>query len=132
MSDFAFHHCAISVPDLAAAIVWYHRMFGLEEQFRFTIAEIGAEVAMIGSGDIRVEIFALDKANPLPPDRRDPRRDIATHGTKHMALAVPDLDAALARLKTLGADIAAVPPPGPQKIAFIRDCAGNLIELVET
>ena len=131
MSEFTFHHCAVSVPDIEAAIDWYRTMFGLEALFRFDIADINAQVAMVGKGSLRVEIFEVENAHALPPERRDPRTDTATHGTKHMALAVSNLDESLARLKALGADVTSVPPPGIQKIAFIRDCAGNLIELVE-
>jgi methylmalonyl-CoA/ethylmalonyl-CoA epimerase len=117
---------------MAAAIGWYGRMFGFAEERRFTVPDAAAEVVLLRSGPMRLELFAVDNAAPLPPERRDPRADIATHGNKHVAFAVDDLDMALAMLRAHGGDIAFVGDHhAPQKIAFIRDPAGNLIELVE-
>jgi methylmalonyl-CoA/ethylmalonyl-CoA epimerase len=126
-----FHHFAISVPDMDAAIDWYGRMFGFAEEMRFTIPGADTDVVMLKSGAMRLEIFKVADAVPLPADRRDPRADIATHGNKHAAFAVADLAAVLAQFRALGGDIAFVGNEGPQKIAFVRDPVGNLIELVE-
>ena len=37
MMEFTFHHGGVSVPDLAAAVVWYRDMLGFEEERRFHI-----------------------------------------------------------------------------------------------
>lgn len=128
--QLAFHHGALSVPDLAEAIGWYGRVLGFAEEFRFTIP--GAEVVMLRRDDLRLELFRVEGAAPLPEGRSDPRADIATHGNKHVAFAVPNLQAALDELAEKAVAPAFVQMEGVQRIAFIRDCFGNLIELVES
>jgi len=125
------HHGAISVPDLDAAVAWYARVFGFELEARFYVAAIPAEVAMLRRARMRIELFAPENAVPLPPERRSPNSDILTHGNKHIAFAVPDVDAAAEYLRSLEVDIAWVRrfPWGAN--IFLRDVAGNLIELVE-
>lgn len=54
-----------------------------------------------------------------------------THGTKHLAFAVPDVDAFVADLKAKGADIAMHTRIHGEPMAFIRDNAGTLIEVVQ-
>lgn len=127
--DLAFHHGALSVPDLAAAIAWYGAAFGFAEEFRFTVP--GGEAVMLKRDDLRLELFCLAGAALLPAGRSEPRLDIATHGNKHLGFAVPNLSAALAELAANGIEPVFTSSDGPQNIAFLRDCAGNLVELVE-
>ena len=129
LPGLAFHHYALSVPDLGQAIAWYGRAFDFAEAFRFTIP--GADVAMLQRGALRLELFCVEGAAPLPEGRSDPQADVATHGNKHAGFAVPSLKAALAELALIGIEPVFTSSDGPQTIAFIRDCAGNLIELVE-
>jgi len=125
------HHGAISVPDLDAAIAWYARVFGFAVEARFHVAAIPAEVAMLRRADMRIEIFAAANAAPLPPERRFPDTDIRTLGTKHLAFAVPDIDAAAAFLRNQQVDIVWVKRFAWGANIFLRDMAGNLLELVE-
>jgi len=75
---------------------------------------------------------ALSVPEPLPASRRDVHEDLRTHGTKHMALGVPDVRSALASLKARGVEVAMVPLEVEGTAAcYIRDNSGNLIELVE-
>ncbi|MET3472569.1 methylmalonyl-CoA/ethylmalonyl-CoA epimerase [Novosphingobium sp. 1529] len=131
MADFAFHHAGVSVPDLDAAIDWYHRVLGFTLEKRFYIEAARSHTAMVRKGPLRFEIFEVEGAAPLPEDRRHPPRDVKTHGNKHAAFQVPDLDAFLAEMEQKGADIAFVVRESFGKGCFIRDCAGNLIEFVE-
>jgi len=68
----------------------------------------------------------------MPPERRDPDTDLATHGTKHMALQVSDVRAAFAFLTEHGVEVA-MPIFENEAMAggYIRDNSGILIELVE-
>jgi methylmalonyl-CoA/ethylmalonyl-CoA epimerase len=129
LSPLGFHHHAVSVPDLEQAIGWYGEVFGFAEEFRFGIP--GAEVVMLKRGDLRIELFCVADAATLPEGRSDPQGDVATHGNKHVAFAVPSLDQALKELAQKGVEPVFISSDGPQSIAFIRDCFGNLIELVE-
>jgi methylmalonyl-CoA/ethylmalonyl-CoA epimerase len=129
--EFSFHHGGVSVPDLDAALAWYHDVLGFELEKRFDIAAAQAKAAMIRKGPLRFELFEVAGAKPLPDERRHPPSDLRTHGTKHLAFRVESLDAFLADMQTKGADIAFVVRETFGSGCFIRDCAGNLIEFVE-
>ncbi|MFZ2997549.1 VOC family protein [Sphingobium sp.] len=131
MAQFAFHHGGVSVPSLDEAIDWYGRVLGFELEKRFYIEAAKSHTAMIRKGALRFEIFEVEGAAPLPEDRRHPPRDVQTHGNKHVAFRVGDLDAFLVEMADKQADIALVVREAFGKGCFIRDCAGNLIEFVE-
>ena len=78
--ELKFHHGGISVPDLEASIRWYHDTLGFEVEQRFEIPKAHARVAMIRRGSLRMELFEVEDAKPLPEDRRLPDRDLKTHG----------------------------------------------------
>ncbi|MFC7047567.1 VOC family protein [Emcibacter nanhaiensis] len=129
--DFTFHHGGVSVPDLDAAIDWYGRVLGFELERKFDIEAANARAAMIKRGPLRFELFEVEGANPLPEDRRHPPSDLKTHGNKHVAFKVDDMDEFLAIVEAKGADVAFVVREDFGKGCFLRDCAGNLIEFVE-
>ena len=131
MAEFSFHHGGVSVPSLADAIDWYGRVLGFAVEKRFLIAAAGADAAMIRKGPLRFELFEVPGAAPLPEDRRHPPADLRTHGNKHLAFQVADLELFLAEMAARQADIAFVVREEFGKGCFIRDCAGNLIEFVE-
>ena len=126
------HHCGISVPDLEASITWYRDMLGFSVEKRLTLDAIPAKIAFMKHGDFRIELFETKGAAPLPEDRRYPDQDIRTHGTKHIAFAVQDVHRVIDTLKQRGVDIAMdVNIVENKAMAFVRDNAGNLIEIVE-
>ena len=86
-----------------------------------------------GAG-LRVEL--TERAGSTPAQHHDPYAATATQTYTHLALQVPDLDAAFRRLTTEHA-APAVAKPGPgatsgMRYAYIHDPEGNLIELIET
>lgn len=131
MAEFTFHHGGVSVPSLDEAIEWYGRVLGFAVEKRFHIAAAGAEAAMIRKGSLRFELFEVQGAAPLPDDRRHPPSDLRTHGNKHCAFRVENLDAFLAEMEAKQVDVAFVVKEAFGKGCFIRDPAGNLIEFVE-
>ncbi|WP_188062740.1 VOC family protein [Sphingobium sp. KCTC 72723] len=131
MADFTFHHGGVSVPSLDAAIDWYGQVLGFEVERRFYIAAARCHAAMVRKGVLRFELFEVEGAAPLPDDRRHPPSDLQTHGNKHVAFRVDDLEAFLVEMKGKGAAIAFVVREAFGKGCFLRDCAGNLIEFVE-
>jgi len=131
MADFIFHHGGVSVPSLAQAIDWYRDVLGFEVERRFYIDAAKAHTAMVRKGPLRFEIFEVEGAAPLPAERRHPPADLQTHGNKHVAFRVEDLDAFLVEMEEKGADVAFVVREAHGKGCFLRDCAGNLIEFVE-
>jgi catechol 2,3-dioxygenase-like lactoylglutathione lyase family enzyme len=129
--EFSFHHGGVSVPNLAEAIAWYGHVLGFELERQFHIEAANANVAMVKRGPLRFEIFEVQGAAPLPDDRRHPPNDVKTHGNKHVAFRVADLEAFLLAVEAKGADVAFVVREKFGKGCFLRDCAGNLIEFVE-
>jgi methylmalonyl-CoA/ethylmalonyl-CoA epimerase len=126
------HHCALSVPDLEASIRWYLEMLGFAVEIRQEMSHIPLKGAFLKRGDFRIELFEMPGAAPLPPARRDVHEDLRTHGTKHMALQVPNAREALTFLVARGVQVAMQPLEIDGTVAcYIRDNSGNLIELVE-
>ena len=131
MADFTFHHGGVSVPDLDAAIEWYGRVLGFAVEKQFFIPPARAKAAMIRKGALRFELFEPEDGNPLPAGRSHPPSDIRTHGNKHVAFCVADIDVFIAEMGEKGVDVPFVVRESFGKGCFICDCAGNLIEFVE-
>ncbi len=131
MAEFTFHHGGVSVPSLDEAIDWYGRVLGFKVEKKFYIEAAKSHTAMVRKGPLRFEIFEVEGAAALPEDRRFPPRDLKTHGNKHVAFRVEDLEEFLTEMEAKQADIAFVVREAFGKGCFIRDCAGNLIEFVE-
>jgi len=136
------HHVSYSVPDIEAAIRFWRDVFGFELTARFDVAAIGGKGAFLASPALRIELWEVDGAAPVPEERKAPNSDLKTAGTKHLAFQVTDLPAALNRLAEAGIGVVAVqaaptepmrPYAGPVDkafSAFIRDPFGSLIELL--
>ena len=130
--DLKPHHLGVSVPDLEASVDWYCEKLGFTVAKRITLDAIPAKIAFLNHGDFNIELFEIPGASPLPDDRRYPDRDLRTNGTKHIALAVKDLNKVADTLKHRGVDFAKdVTEIDQTLMAFIRDNAGNLIELIQ-
>ena len=129
--NFSFHHGAISVPNLNETLDWYARVLGFEVERKFPIPAIPANVAIIRNGDLRMEVFEVPNAAELPDARRQPDSDNRTHGNKHVAFTISNVEAFSAELEKRGADIVWVKKLPHGANIFIRDNSGNLIEFVE-
>lgn len=121
----------MSVPNLQESIAWYTTMLDFQLESVVKLAHVPANVAMLRRGELRVELFEVPGAAPLPAERRVPDEDLRTHGNKHVAFAVRDIDVAVDELRRRGADIVFVKKFEFAAVAFIRDNAGNLIELLQ-
>jgi methylmalonyl-CoA/ethylmalonyl-CoA epimerase len=130
--DFWHHHVGVSVPDLEASVDWYRRVLGFVPVRRLRIESIPADVAILKHGAMHIELFQAAGAKPLPAERREPDLDVRTHGNKHIAFAVADVEPFAAELRRRGADVVWVKhfEHGGANI-FIRDNAGNLIEFLQ-
>lgn len=126
------HHLGISVPNLEASVAWYRDMLGFSLDTYSAVEAANAKIAFMKRGDFRIELFEVEDAAPLPDYRLYPDRDIATHGTKHIAFEVEDLRGLMDSLKGRGVDVAMDIFPMEDTIsAFIRDNSGVLIELLQ-
>ena len=127
--DFRVHHLGVSVPDLEASIKWYGEFFGFTVEKRMDVPPIHAKIAFLKRDDFRLELFEVEGAAALPEDRKDPDKDIMTHGWKHLSLEVADARKTLDNLKASGVEIAMETEFEGAPMGFVRDNAGNLIEI---
>lgn len=131
MAVKGIHHVGVAVEDVGGAIELYARLFGAELEGREVLAEQGVDAASLRVGDGRIELLA-----PLGPDTAV-GRFVASRGPgmHHLAFAVDDVGAELARLDADGAELVdREPRPGAfgTTVAFVHPHAtgGVLAELV--
>lgn len=124
-------HVGISVRNMEESIEWYKKNLDFEVVTDFYAPPLKARIVFIENNGFQIELFQYDDPKPLPEDRLLPNADIQTIGTKHGAWAVDDMDAYLARFAANGVDIAHKAEMQGDKVTFIRDCNGVLIELIQ-
>jgi methylmalonyl-CoA/ethylmalonyl-CoA epimerase len=131
MKAGAIHHVAIVVDDLDEAIGTYRRLFGAELELRARLESQRVEAAMLRVGEGRLELIA-----PLD-DESGVARFLAKRGPgmHHVALEVPDVNAALAELERAGATLIDAEPRrglGGHEVAFVHpeSAHGVLVEVV--
>jgi len=107
------HHVSVNVGDLAAAERFYVEGLGLDVLPR---PDFGFPGLWLEAGGQQIHLMRVD-AHEAPTGQ-------------HFALEVEDLDAVLAELARRGIEPHSVLDlPGAGRQAFLRDPAGNLIEL---
>lgn len=129
--ELKYHHVGVSVPDLEASIAWYRKVLGFDVEARSRLPPVPANVAFLRRGVLRIELFQPEDGKPMSDERRYPDADIRTHGNKHVAFAVRDVKTAAEELKARNADIVFVKHTEQASVLFIRDNAGNLIEMFQ-
>jgi methylmalonyl-CoA/ethylmalonyl-CoA epimerase len=125
-------HVGVAVEDIEAAIGLYEKSFEMELAHRETVESQGVEAVLLDVGDGHVELL-----RPLGPDtavgkflaRMGP-------GLHHVAYAVEDIDATLARLAAAGLELIdseARTGIRASRVAFLhpRSTGGVLTEIVE-
>ena len=128
-------HVGIAVRDVGAALDLYERVLGLETVRRVRSADMGVEVGFLGAGNTELELIeptGEDSALARFLERRGP-------GLHHVCLETDDLEAELARLESLGADLIDRSPRVPDvespysAYAWMHHRAldGLLVELVQ-
>ena len=125
-------HIGIATRSIEESLGFWRDALGLEVRHTETVEEQGVHVAMLPAGEPRVEL--LEPTGPDSPvakflEKRGP-------GIHHVAVRVPDIRAALARLKAGGARLIDEEPragAGGCLVAFVHPAAagGVLLELVE-
>ncbi|MFJ9033909.1 VOC family protein [Streptomyces sp. NPDC102274] len=136
MTTARFHHISLSVADLAAQEAWYADAFGLTQvEERLEMPEAGVRTVVLSdTAGLRVEF--VERPGSRPAAHTDPFTATAVQTFTHLALQVPDLDGAFARL-TRDCDAVPVSSPAPgisegMRYAYVADPEGNLLELIET
>jgi LAO/AO transport system kinase len=123
-------HLGIAVHALAPAVAFYQTL-GLSVTHRETVATEKVNVAILPAGDSRIEL--LEPTSPDSPiskfiEKRGP-------GLHHVALQVPDLAAAVERLRGAGARLLNEPRlgAGGHLYVFVHPAStgGVLLELIQ-
>ena len=117
LADIRFDHVTISVQDLERESEWYTRVLGFKETSR-------QEHPTFTMRNFRNANFRVDLVK-YPGSVRTPANPVyLQQGFVHLALTAPDLPAALAALKALGADV-----KGGGMVLELHDPEGNEIEI---
>jgi methylmalonyl-CoA/ethylmalonyl-CoA epimerase len=125
-------HLAVAVPDLDAALAFYRDALGLELQRVEDVPREGVRVAFLPIGEGHIEL--------VQPTRDDTGivKWMAKHGAgmHHVCIAVPDIEAVLARLAAHGCELINPQPVSRDdgtRYAFVhpRSTGGVLVELYE-
>jgi methylmalonyl-CoA/ethylmalonyl-CoA epimerase len=125
-------HIGVAVKSLAEAIKVYEDAIGLQVSGYDQVDEQGVRVAMLNIGESRIEL--LEPTGPgTPIDKFMAKRGEGIH---HIAVAVDDIEASLARLKAAGVRLLDESPrrgAHNTRIAFIHPSSthGVLLELVQ-
>src|SRR6478609_9685541 len=133
----AIDHVGIAVPDLDAAIKWYHDHLGMIVLHEEINEEQGVREAMLSVrgapvGNAQIQLMsALDETSTIAKfiDKRGP-------GLQQLAYRVSDIDALTERLRAEGVRVLYDAPrrgTANSRINFIhpKDAGGVLIELVQ-
>lgn len=106
--DLKPHHVGISVRDIEKAIAFWSEVFGFELDFKAELKGIKTTVAFLKRDGFRIELFQKEGAVPAHADRLRPNTDLLTHGTKHIAFSVEDVQAAAELLHQRGVRIVGI------------------------
>jgi LAO/AO transport system kinase len=123
-------HLGIAVKSLEQAAAFYESI-GLAVGHRETVAAEKVHVAMLPAGDSRIELLEpSDADSPIGKflEKRGP-------GLHHLALRVPDLNAAVERLRASGARLLNEPRRGAGGHLYVfvhpASAGGVLLELIQ-
>ena len=125
-------HLGIAVPSLAEAVKFYEQTLGIQVAGYETIAPEKTRVALLPVGETRIEL--LEPTEPDSPIGRFLSK--RGSGLHHICLRVPDLAAAIARLRQQGVKLISQEPgigASGHRYVFVHPSStgGVLLELVE-
>jgi catechol 2,3-dioxygenase-like lactoylglutathione lyase family enzyme len=123
----------ITTPNLDRTVAWYCEKLGYQVHTRKDLPEVGARIAVLNAGDFRLEIVEQKEDSPLGmPGHEQPTE--SSERTSRFAVLVDDLEATIAELRDKDVTTLSskqVDPDLKLSFQFIKDCDGNLIQLVE-
>ena len=125
-------HLGVAVKSLAASVTFYESALGLKVTGYETIPQEKANIAFVPVGESRIEL--LEPTEPDSPIGRFLAQ--RGEGLHHICLRVPDLSAAVERLRSHGARLIESPPgegAGGHQYVFVhpQSTGGVLLELVQ-
>src|ERR1700733_11652719 len=108
LNGFKIDHLGIAVRSLDEALRFYRDQLGLDVAMRETVAQERVNVAMLPLGEPRIELLEPTEADSVIGKFLDKRGE----GLHHVAIRVPDLSAAVERLRSSGARLLNEPRAG--------------------
>jgi len=129
--EFAIDHLGIAVKSIEAALGFYEGQLGMPVALRETVPHEKVHVAMLPAGGPRIELLEPTDADSVIARFLAKRGE----GLHHVALRVPDLSAAVERLRAAGARLLNEPQTGAggHRYVFVHPAStgGVLLELIE-
>jgi methylmalonyl-CoA epimerase len=131
LNELRIDHLGIAVRSLDAALAFYERQLGFSVSLRETVEREKVKVAMLPAGGPRIELLEATEADSVIAKFIDKRGE----GLHHVAVKVPDLTAAVERLKASGARLLNDPRPGAGGHLYVfvhpSSTGGVLLELIQ-
>jgi methylmalonyl-CoA epimerase len=131
LKDCKIDHLGIAVRSLDRALRFYRDQLGLDVAMRETVAQEKVNVAMLPVGEPRIELLEPTEADSVIGKFLEKRGE----GLHHVALKVPDLNAAVERLRASGARLLNEPRAGAGGHLYVfvhpSSTGGVLVELIQ-
>src|SRR3977135_1904781 len=131
LSEMRIDHLGIAVASLEKALAFYEEQLGLSVSLRETVEQENVKVAMLPTGDSRIELLEATGPDSVIAKFIEKRGE----GLHHVAVKGPDLNATVARLKANGARLLNDPRPGAGGHLYVfvhpSSTGGVLLELIQ-
>jgi GTPase len=131
LRDATIDHLGVAVRSIDQALKFYQDQLGLHVSLRETVAQEKVNVAMLPLGEPRIELIEPSAPDSVIGTFLDKRGA----GLHHVALRVPDLNAAIERLRTSGARLLNEPRAGAGGHLYVfvhpSSTGGVLLELIQ-
>ena len=126
------HHIGIAVRSLEASLEFYEQALRLEKTGVIEVAGEKVRVAMLPAGEPRIELLEATSEDSAIAKFIEKRGE----GLHHIAMAVPDLEKAVVRLKKQGAKLVTETiQVGAEGYRYVfvhpKSANGVLLELIE-
>ncbi len=129
---FAIDHLGIAVRSIDTALKFYRDQLGLSPNPREAVPQEKVEVAMLPLGSPRIELLEASNPDSVIAKFIEKRGE----GLHHVALKVPDLNAAIERLRAHGARLLNEPRQGAGGHTYVfvhpASTGGVLLELIQS
>jgi methylmalonyl-CoA epimerase len=130
-NNFKIDHLGIAVRSLDTALAFYEKQLGFAVGLRETVEREKVKVAMLPARESRIELLEATGPDSVIAKFIDKRGE----GLHHVAIKVPDLTSAVARLKSSGARLLNEPQRGAGGHLYVfvhpSSTGGVLLELIQ-
>ena len=131
MTGSRIDHLGIAVRSIDQALTFYRDQLGLSVSLRETVEAEKVHAAMLPLGESRIELLEASQPDSVIAKFIEKRGE----GLHHVAITVPDLNAAVTKLKAAGARLLNEPRAGAggHLYTFVHPAStgGVLLELIQ-